>query len=751
MKILKKRPLATILIVWLGGFSLFGVLDVLPRVLLCLSLAIVWCLLSLLRKPAIKRRMLHTLCITCALSFLFSGLYFDHIFSIDKRFEEETSVTLCGYVSDVLYTDGYYTVAYMKVDNVNEQPLSSCTVCLTDEEGSLTSIAVGDRLTVQATLSSATGEEGDSEIRRIGQGISADATVLDRLDDGKEAPHALTVWRDAQMTAFIERASEVSNDESAALLAALILGERAYLSPMLKQDFTRIGITHLLALSGLHLSILSLLVLSLLSLFGLRKTTRKVILCLLIAGYIVLTGAPSSLLRAGIMLILSSLLFLIRRPHDSITTLCVTVFLICLVTPYAVYDLDLWLSALATLGILLLLRLEDNQEADKPLVWWKRPIRLVTQSVLLSVGAQAASLLLCVLSFDTISLVSPISTFVFGSIIQILMYVGLAAMLVGGAIPIVGDALEALTELITRMARTWSGGRYVYVDASFTAVRILAVAFTVLLVLFVLCSVQHKRIALTVLACTFASIYLCAFALTYDVRASDTQLYYSDTTQEGFVLTTDGYAAAIDIGTGGAPFGEVTTQTLASHHIRYLDAYILTRYSVYLSSTVRCVLESVHCEHVYLPAPSNEWESNMCALVLQRLDMYGVPYTIYEPTSGVRIADTSVTMPYRTVKESSTMFWMTIEADRGSLVYFTRGSVDEKTQTAASQLTARCDTVLFGCCGYATEYVLDLYVQDSVRVCVIADPKIRIREDRYQQYKATMEVVLFPKEYKIKR
>ena len=143
-----------------------------------------------------------------------------------------------------------------------------------------------------------------------------------------------------------------SGEEAASLFIALFTGERDMLSENLRLDFTRLGINHVLALSGMHLAILSALFDKLLRLLLLGKKPRVLLLGAIVFFYMAMTGFSASVTRAGVMHIITSLTFLLASPRDSFTSLCFAVFLIVLVEPYAIRDIGLWLSALATLGVI---------------------------------------------------------------------------------------------------------------------------------------------------------------------------------------------------------------------------------------------------------------------------------------------------------------------------------------------------------------------------------------------------------------
>jgi ComEC/Rec2-related protein len=108
----------------------------------------------------------------------------------------------------------------------------------------------------------------------------------------------------------LRRAASVSLSTSRAsrktssLVSALLVGERGYLPPSVRQVFSDTGTSHLLALSGLHVGILSTMMLFISrKLFG--KGWLSILTVILIAFiYVFVSGARASTVRAGVMLVL---------------------------------------------------------------------------------------------------------------------------------------------------------------------------------------------------------------------------------------------------------------------------------------------------------------------------------------------------------------------------------------------------------------------------------------------------------------
>ena len=140
--------------------------------------------------------------------------------------------------------------------------------------------------------------------------------------------------------------------ESSELMCALLLGERSMLSDSVTLSFSRCGISHILALSGTHLSVMCILVSFLLSNLNIRRSAKIVFIIAFVLFYTALTGAPSSVVRSAIMNITAHSAFILGRRYDSVTALNISAFIIIIANPFSVYDVGLILSYTATFGLL---------------------------------------------------------------------------------------------------------------------------------------------------------------------------------------------------------------------------------------------------------------------------------------------------------------------------------------------------------------------------------------------------------------
>ena len=100
---------------------------------------------------------------------------------------------------------------------------------------------------------------------------------------------------------LLQRLQVDDDDEAQALIAAMVLGDKSALTPELRSRFNTTGAAHVLALSGLHLSIIYLL-LTRLTLARRRTWLSQGLIILAVWAYALLTGLPTSLIRAATMI-----------------------------------------------------------------------------------------------------------------------------------------------------------------------------------------------------------------------------------------------------------------------------------------------------------------------------------------------------------------------------------------------------------------------------------------------------------------
>ena len=239
-----------------------------------------------------------------------------------------------------------------------------------------------------------TGAESEGDTLLLSGGVALTARQLTTEPAGEVFSPLGWLLRLRRQT--IEGLQALGEDEAAALVTAMLTAETSDIPAGLRTALSAAGISHLLAVSGLHLSILLAVCgrLGDLLLWSRRKRTLLSLLCCF--TMMTLAGFSASVLRAALMTGLALGASLRGRRGDGLTGLGFAVAVILLLNPAAVWELGFLLSCGATLGILLLAKpLARLLPAARRSRW----VELLWESASVSLAAQLGTLPLAALTF----------------------------------------------------------------------------------------------------------------------------------------------------------------------------------------------------------------------------------------------------------------------------------------------------------------------------------------------------------------
>lgn len=143
-------------------------------------------------------------------------------------------------------------------------------------------------------------------------------------------------------------------EDDGALVSAMLLGEKSGLDEEDKNLYQRSGISHILAISGLHLMLLGMGVFRVLKVI-LGSSKRGAVTCIILMSiYCVFTGNSISTIRATIMFALSLIAGILGRSYDSLSALGLAAILQLFMNPYVLNNSSFLLSFLAVIGVTFL-------------------------------------------------------------------------------------------------------------------------------------------------------------------------------------------------------------------------------------------------------------------------------------------------------------------------------------------------------------------------------------------------------------
>ena len=224
---------------------------------------------------------------------------------------------------------------------------------------------------------------------------------------------------------FSERLSNIVPEPQNSLLLGLLVGARRSIPEPLLEDFNTTGVTHIIAISGFNISIITRIFGAWIQrIFGIR--TAFVLTGLLVFGFVIITGAAASVVRAAFMGMIVVLALNTGRASSMFNVLLATAGTMVFVNPQILlFDVGFQLSFLATAGLLAFAGTFERVFQKLPSLFEIRNTLAATLS------AQVFVLPLLIYYFDRLSLVAPITNLLVLPIIPAAMLFGFLAGIAG--------------------------------------------------------------------------------------------------------------------------------------------------------------------------------------------------------------------------------------------------------------------------------------------------------------------------------
>jgi competence protein ComEC len=224
-------------------------------------------------------------------------------------------------------------------------------------------------------------------------------------------------------------------EPEAALGAGILLGVRTSIAPEINDAFAAAGLTHVVAISGWNIAIVSALVLALVRPLERRRGgrwTTALIAAAAVGGYVILTGASPSVVRAALM---AGAMLVGRlggsRAHAT-SALGLAALVMLLVAPAVLWDVGFQLSLLATAGLIWYGRGIEDRLRRWP-AWLREPVAL-------TLAAQLTTLPVILVNFERLSLVAPLSNVLVVPLVPLAMLTAAGASVGGMVAGAVGGA-----------------------------------------------------------------------------------------------------------------------------------------------------------------------------------------------------------------------------------------------------------------------------------------------------------------------
>lgn len=367
--------------------------------------------------------------------------------------------------------------------------------------------------------------------------------------------------------------------EHSGLLQALLIGDQSLLTTKQTEELRVVGLSHVVAVSGMHVSFLVYFIVLIL---GKRKApwlALPVLLC-----FAMMIGPVPSVLRAVFMQIVFLIAPMIKRETDGVTSLAGALLLILLANPYAVLDVGLQLSFAATLGLILYCY-QFNGILMRYVQVKNRMLYRLVRIPVTTLSASLCSLLfttpITMHAFGMVSVIAPLANVLLLWSISIIFSLGLASVLIGFAVPVLGSLIAypvtMLVKLFFAVAHWLSLVPFASIRADEPSlIALLVIVYVLIFVLYYLKPrPSHQRIIRWV-GVGLIGLCVVSFALQFISRPKVSASVLDVGQGLAVLVETQGETVLVDCGSSNNNAAQVVYNKLMEHYDKTIDALVLT-------------------------------------------------------------------------------------------------------------------------------------------------------------------------------
>ncbi len=279
--------------------------------------------------------------------------------------------------------------------------------------------------------------------------------------------------------------------EESHFMGAVILGERSRLSKEIQAVFERTGTAHVLAISGLHISLVTGIFFVLSGFFPVGLKVRSALTCCLIIFYAVLIGNRPSVVRAVVMASLMLSSFVLERKSNGLNALGAAGLILMLIDPLSIFDIGFQLSFSAVTAILLFFPLIEGREGGGRLFERHSLLESFWHSWAVSVSAWLGVSGMIVYYFEYVSVSAIFANIVVVPLIGLIIAAGIFLLLAGFFnSPLawaVAASLQAALRLMVWLVSGISRVPYLFFEMSGVSMWLIAGYYSALLLIWFVC------------------------------------------------------------------------------------------------------------------------------------------------------------------------------------------------------------------------------------------------------------------------
>ncbi len=533
-------------------------------------------------------------------------------------------------------------------------------------------------------LSAVLYEPNDAEIKRFRHDLPWYRYIFE--DNG------LSVLVSNAKGAITGRMDKLFGEDSSALAKAFLLGDKSDISAEAARDFRRTGLSHIFAVSGMHISILLGTLELIMRKLCLHKYIRIAIVSIAAIPMLALTGFAMSAVRSVLMLWIVYMFFVISEDSDGPTRLFVSITIILIILPYSVYDLGLWMSFLATLAIVTIFA--DIQEKFHKRKHEKLYVKILRNILMIAIMTVLCSMFLLPIQcyvFGEMSLVSIPANILISPLASVYMIATIIALIIG-SVPLLGGisifAVQGTGKIITLLVGALSRLNFATVSLRYKFADILVILFTVAFVAVLVLKLKHKWLVALPAAGFAVAFSVCVCVFHFSAPQSVT--YYCEGTNQIIAVSQAEDLTVVDMSNGKYSRYKDTMDNALKTGSTTLDKLVFTQINENHLSSMDYFFSANIVNNIYIPTPTDEHSMYMAVRMARLADEHGIKVFIYDNT--VKHEDILIKISNKTDGESTECAVFVCSEKRTLGIIEPAACESENIQNAI----VACDTVIVG-------------------------------------------------------
>lgn len=335
---------------------------------------------------------------------------------------------------------------------------------------------------------------------------------------------------------ILDRIKNNIENTNSQILNAVLVGDKTSLEKEIKDSFRISNLSHMLAISGAHFGFIIIFCTFLVKRLKFKRL-GQIITIFLIVFFMTLTGMTPSVVRAGIMALISILSSILKRKTDIYTSLAIALFIQIINNPYVIFDVGLQLSFGGVLGIALFTKpIEEKLNRIKELK--------INSALAVTLGANIIIMPIMMYQFSTISLTFVISNLLAGSLLGAIMILGFVSVILN--IKPLYFVLNLLVSVFSKIASICSK---LPLSLIYIKTPSLIQVFLIYFIIFLFYLILIERLNLFRIKQIIISFLIIIFILNYRIPNNNLIIHFIDVGQgDSCLMLHKGYVIMIDGG-----------------------------------------------------------------------------------------------------------------------------------------------------------------------------------------------------------